>query len=146
MALLTLVPDALAARGFRFTFAGPNKGEECAGCPFQKLCFGLDPGRTYKVTSVRDVAHPCALHDTGKARVVVVEEVPFQATIERHHLRGTAAPWTAPNCRRPSCKNWALCHPVGHTAGGRHAITAQKGAVECPVGFDLERVDLKPMD
>lgn len=145
MARLTLVPDALAARGFSFTFAGPNKGEECAGCPFQKLCFGLDPGRSYKVTQVREVAHPCALHDSGKARVVLVEEIPFQATIERHHLRGTAAPWTAPNCRRPSCKNWALCHPVGHTAGARHAITAQHGKVECPVGFDLEKVDLKPM-
>ena len=145
MALLTLVPDALAARGFRFTFAGPNTGEECAGCPFQKLCFGLTPGRSYAVKSVRQVAHPCALHDTGKARVVVVEEVAFPATLERHHLRGTAAPWTAPACGRPSCANWALCHPVGHTAGARHAITAQHGAVECPVGFDLERVDLKPM-
>lgn len=146
MALLTLVPDALAARGYRFTFVGPNLGEECAGCPFQKLCFGLEPGRTYEVKGVRPVAHPCNLHDTGKARVVTVEEVAFPATLERRHLRGTAAPWTAPDCRRPSCKNWALCHPVGHTAGARHAITAQHGAVECPVGFDLERVDLKPMD
>ena len=145
MALLTLVPDALAARGYRFTFAGPNLGEECAGCPFQKLCFGLEPGRSYEVKSVRSVAHPCALHDSGKARVVVVEERPFAATIERHHLRGTAAPWTAPPCRKPSCKNWALCHPVGHTPGARHAIVEQKGAVECPAGYDLERVELRPM-
>jgi uncharacterized protein (UPF0179 family) len=143
---LTLVPDALAAPGFRFTFAGPNLGEECTGCPFQKLCFGLKPGHSYVVKSVRPVAHPCALHDTGKARAVVVEETSFPATIERHHLRGTAAAWSAPDCRRPSCRNWALCHPVGHAEGARHAITAQKGAVECPAGFDLEKVDLKPMD
>jgi uncharacterized protein (UPF0179 family) len=146
VALLTLVPDALAAPGYRFTFAGPNLGEECAGCPFQKLCFGLKPGHSYVVKSVRPAVHPCGLHDTGKAHVVVVEESSFPATIERRHLRGTAAAWTAPDCRRPSCRNWALCHPVGHTAGARHAITAQKGAVECPVGFDLERVELKPMD
>jgi uncharacterized protein (UPF0179 family) len=146
MAPLTLVPAALAQRGYRFTFAGPNKGEECAGCPFQKLCFGLKPGHSYEVSALREVTHPCALHDEGRVRVAVVEEVTFAATLERRHLRGTAAPWTGPDCGRPSCGNWKLCHPVGHVAGARHAIVAQKGALECPAGFDLERVELKPMD
>lgn len=146
MAPLTLVPDALAAKGFRFTFTGPNKGEECKGCPFQKLCFGLQPGHSYEVKATRPATHPCALHEGGKVRAVEVAEVSFPASLERHHLRGTAAPWTAPDCGRPSCVNWALCHPVGHHSGARHAITAQKGALECPAGFDLERVELRPMD
>lgn len=145
MALLTLVPAALAQRGYRFTFAGPNKGGECDGCPFQKLCFGLDAGRTYQVTGMREVTHPCALHDEGKVRVALVEEVPFAASLERHHLRGTAAPWKGPDCGRPSCSNWKLCHPVGHTAGTRHQIVAQRGALVCPHGLDLEHVELKPM-
>ena len=143
---LTLVPSTLAAKGHRFTFAGPNKGIECAACPFTKLCFGLEPGRRYEVKQVREVQHPCELHDEGKVRVVVAEEVPFTATLERKHLRGTAAPWEGPDCKRPSCKNWALCHPVGPVAGARHAIVKQHGAVECPVGFDLEKVDLKKME
>lgn len=142
---LTLVPDGLAAKGFRFTFAGPDRAGDCAGCPFTKLCFGLQPGRTYEVRGLRDVRHPCRLHDGDRVRVVHAEEVPFPATLERRHLRGTAAPWTAPDCGRAHCANWALCHPVGHTAGARHAIVAQRGPVECPAGFDLERVDLKPM-
>jgi uncharacterized protein (UPF0179 family) len=142
---LTLVPVSLAEPGYRFTFAGPNKGEECVGCPFQKLCFGLKPGHSYKVASVREVTHACALHDGGRVRVVQAEDVPFAASLERHHLRGTAAPWTAPDCGKPSCANWKLCHPVGHAAGARHAIVAQKGALVCPAGFDLERVELKPM-
>ena len=148
MALLTLVPAALAEPGSRFTFVGPNAGPdaECKGCPFQKLCFGLQPGRTYEVATRRDVTHPCALHDEGKVRVVTVEEVPFAATLERHHLRGTAAPWAPPVCRKPSCANWALCNPVGHHEGTRHAIVKQAGKVECPAGFDLERVELTPMD
>lgn len=142
---LTLVPSTLAAKGYRFTFAGPNKGIECAACPFQKLCFGLDPGRRYEVKATRDLQHPCELHEEGKVRVVQVEEMPFTSTIERHHLRGTAAPWTPPDCKRPDCENWSLCHPVGHAVGARHAITDQQGAVECPAGFDLEKVDLKKM-
>lgn len=146
MALLTLVPEALAARGYRFTFAGPNAGGECAGCPVQKLCFALQPGHTYEVQAVRPARHPCGLHDEGKVRAVEVAEVPFTATVERRHLRGTAAHWAGPDCGRPSCANWALCHPVGHVAGAKHAIVAQKGPVECPAGFDLEKVDLKPME
>ena len=148
MALLTLVPAPLAEPGYRFTFAGPNvgPGAECAGCPFQRLCFGLQPGRSYLVKAVRPASHPCALHEEGKVRAVEVAEVPFAASLERRHLRGTAAPWSAPDCRKPSCANWALCHPKGHLVGARHAILAQKGALECPAGFDLERVELKPMD
>lgn len=142
---LTLVPDGLAARGFRFTFAGPGQAEECAGCPVRRLCLGLDPGRTYEVQALRDVRHPCALHEGGRVRVVQAEEAAFPATLERRHLRGTAAPWAPPDCGRPECPNWALCHPVGHSAGERHAIVAQQGAVECPAGFDLERVALRRM-
>lgn len=142
---LTLVPSTLAKKGYRFTFAGPNNGIECAACPYTRLCFGLEPGRAYQVKAVREVQHPCELHDEGKVRVVEAEEVPFTATIERRHLRGTAAPWTAPDCKRPSCANWALCHPVGPAAGARHAITRQHGAVACPAGFDLEKVDLRKM-
>ena len=146
MALLTLVPASLAEKGYRFTFAGPNAGEECVGCPFQKLCFGLQPGRSYVVKAVRPAAHPCGLHDEGRVRAVEVAEVPFAASLERRHLRGTAAPWAPPICRKPSCRNWSLCNPVGHAEGSRHAIVAQKGPLECPAGFDLERVELKRMD
>jgi len=142
---LTLVPSTLAKKGYRFTFAGPNKDIECAACPFQKLCFGLEPGRKYEVKATREMQHPCELHEEGKVRVVMAEEVPFTSTIERRHLRGTAAPWKAIDCGRPLCTNWALCHPVGNTAGARHAIVKQHGAVECPAGYDLEKVDLKKM-
>ena len=144
-ALLTLVPEAASAKGSRFTFVGPNKGEECAGCPYQKLCFGLQPGHTYEVAKARELTHPCALHDGGKVRVVQVEEVPFTATVERRHLRGTAAAWEWLGCRKPSCRNWGLCHPQGHTVDAKHAIVAQHGKVECPAGYDLEKVELKPM-
>lgn len=143
---LTLVPSTLAAKGYRFTFTGPNRDIECAACPFTKLCFGLEPGRRYEVKTVREVQHPCELHDEGRVRVVEAVEVPFATTIERRHLRGTAAHWTPIPCGKPECKNWGLCHPVGPTAGAGHAIVAQKGKLECPAGYDLERVELKKMD
>ncbi len=143
MAKLTLVPLA-AKKGSRFRFAGPNKGEECVGCPYQKLCFGLEPHHAYEVVALRDLTHPCNLHDGGRVRVAQVEEVPFRSSIETRHLRGTAAPWEAIPCGMPECPTYALCHPVG-TAPGRHQIVKAGAALPCPAGFELTRVELKPM-
>ena len=143
---LTLVPDTLARRGWGFTFAGANPGPECVGCPFQKLCFGLEPGHAYTVTSLRGVTHPCALHDGGKVHVVTVEETDFASSLETRLLRGTAATWSPIPCGRPDCGNYGLCHPVAATAGARHEVTRQEGNLPCPAGYELTKVRLKRMD
>ncbi|MEA3203107.1 MAG: uncharacterized protein QOI63_777 [Thermoplasmata archaeon] len=143
---LTLVPDTLARRGLGFTFVGANAGPECAGCPFQKLCFGLQPGHRYEVTALREVTHPCALHEGGRVRVAEVVDAPFASTVETRLLRGTAATWTPIPCGMPECPTWALCHPVGPLPGVRDQIVAEEGPVPCPAGFELTRVQLKPME
>ena len=144
---LTLVPDTLARRGWGFTFTGTaTPPEECRACPFQKLCLGLTPGRHYQVAALRDVTHPCALHDGARVRVVEASESAFPSTVETRLLRGTAATWSPIPCGRPDCANWALCHPVGPLPGVRNQIVAQQGAVACPAGFELTRVELRPME
>lgn len=143
---ITLVPESAATLGARFRFLGPNAGEECHGCPFQKLCFGLTPNRNYQVTALRQVSHPCGLHDGGKAHVVEVEEVGFPSSLETRHLRGTAATWSPVPCGRPDCRSYGLCHPVGAKAGTRHAIESNQGPLACPAGFDLVQVTLRPME
>jgi len=140
---LTLVPEGLAQPGFSFTFRGPNRGEECQGCPVQKLCFNLEPGLHYRVTAVRDVRHPCNLHDEGRVRVVQVEEAPFMTSLETKHLRGTAATWSPVPCGMPECPQNSLCHPVGPVAGARCEIVEDGGTMTCPAGFDIHRVALK---
>lgn len=152
---ITLVPEAYAKPGARFTFRGPNDGkavagtntgEECAACPFTKLCFGLVPGRTYEVSAKRGVTHPCELHEGGRVHVVTVEQTDMPSTVETRLLRGTAAHWTPIPCGRPDCANYALCHPVGPAPGAKYAITEQAGRLECPAGYELTRVRLKMMD
>ena len=150
MARLTLVPPSMAEPGRRFTFRGPNvppgnSGEECAACPFQKLCFGLDPGHSYQVKAARAVTHPCELHDGGKVQVVEVEEAPFESSLERRHLRGTAATWKPIACGKPECPSYGFCHPQGTVAGGRHQIVEAGEALECPAGFDLVKAKLRLM-
>lgn len=142
---LTLVPQAMARPGATFTFLGANAGAECDSCPFTRLCFGLTPGHSYRVTLARDVLHPCALHEGGKVRVVEVAPASFATSVESRLLRGTAATWSPIACRMPECANYALCHPVGHVPG-RHEIVAQEGRLECPASFELAKVRLKPLD
>ena len=142
---LTLVPDTLATVGHRFRFLGPNAGPECAGCPFQRICFGLEPGHAYEVRATREVTHPCALHDEGRVRVAEVEEVPVRTSLEARLLRGTAAPWVPMRCGRPDCPSYSLCHPVGALAGARHQIVANEGRLPCPAGYDLAKVSLRPL-
>ena len=141
---LTLVPEPLARAGAGFTFAGPNPGEECKGCPYQRLCFGLAPGHRYEVAKVRPVHHPCNLHEGGRVRVVEVEEAPFSTSLETRHLRGTAAPWAPVPCGMPECPSYSLCHPVGPRPG-KVEIVEDAGALPCPAGFELSRVRVRPM-
>ncbi len=124
---------------------GSNTGPECEGCPYQKICFGLQPGSTYQVTTVRDVVHPCALHDEGRVQVVMAEESDFATSIETKKLRGTATTWTPVPCGMPECPKYGFCHPLGPVGGRRYEVGADEGSMACPAGFELSRVRLKPM-
>lgn len=140
---LTLVPECNAAPGHAFHYLGPNAGEECQGCPFQRICFGLEPGRHYRVTAVRDVVHPCNLHADGRVRVVEVQPQPFETSLETKHLRGTAATWNPVPCGWPECANWKTCHPVGPPAGAKYAIQGVGQRLDCPAGYEVQRVRLE---
>ncbi len=138
---LTLVQLPLASPGARFRYMGPGQ-EECAGCPFQKLCFNLEPGQRYEVETVRPVQHPCNLHDEGKVQVVTVKPIGFSTSVESKKVRGTAITWEPIDCGYPECKNWKLCHP-GAPAGKRYAIEGETSKLDCPMGYDLQRVHFK---
>ncbi len=140
---LTLVPLDQAKPGARFWFNGPND-DECKGCPFQKLCFNLEIGQHYEVTEVRDLRHPCQLHDEGTVQVVKVKPIGFTSTVETKKLRGTAVTWTPIPCGFPECKNWSLCHPTGPQPGQRRAVVSEPEPLACPMHYDLQKVTFSP--
>ncbi len=142
---LTLVPRSNAIVGAGFTFVGPNAGEECRGCPLQKLCFNLKPGHHYRVAEVRELEHPCNLHDEGKVRVVRVEPGAIATSVESKRLRGTAVTWSPVDCGYPDCANWKLCHPTG-LADGKYAVEGDPEPLPCPMHYDLQRVSLGAVD
>ncbi len=140
---LTLVPEAAAKKGFVFTFLGANPGDECKDCPLQKLCFNLEAGRRYEVDEVRDLRHPCNLHDEGKVRVVKVKPAGVTTSVEAKRLRGTAVTWNPIDCGFPECANWKLCHPTGLAEGARYAVESEE-PLECPMHYQLRKVRFAP--
>ncbi len=73
MAKISLIGVDLAKEGMEFTFVTPLVG--CAECRIKNVCFNLDPGRTYRVTAVREKRNPCFVFNRDQVATVEVEEV-----------------------------------------------------------------------
>lgn len=138
---LTLIPNGLAKTGHQFQHYGDQNADECEGCPVRQLCFKIEPGH-YEVNEIRDVEHPCHLHE-GTMRVCTVEPVPVTSTILSKSLKGTAAEWAPIPCEYPECTNNALCHP--RIASGKMEILEEGKAVTCPMNYDIKQVTMKPI-
>src|SRR5881409_441650 len=54
---ITLVGERQAHAGHEFIYRGPQP--ECTPCKVRSACLNQDLGRRYRITRVRDVAHPC---------------------------------------------------------------------------------------
>ncbi|MGB1698118.1 MAG: UPF0179 family protein [Thermoplasmatota archaeon] len=137
---LTLVPTVLAKEGYRYTNHGDQNAEECDGCPVRTLCFKTPPGH-YEVDTVRDVKHPCKLHE-GTMQVCTVKEIPITTSLEAKHLKGTAANWAPIPCGYPECDRFQLCHP--QTPAGHMEIVSVGEAIPCPMRYDIKEVQLRP--
>ncbi|MEM3440514.1 MAG: UPF0179 family protein, partial [Candidatus Bathyarchaeia archaeon] len=113
---ITILGIGQAREGFRFIFEGSP--EPCRHCEFFNACSGrLEPGRIYKVISVKERNLPCRLHGGG-AKVVEVEESCIEASLERRlAVEGALISYNPIECGRENCGQKVLCRPLGLRAG-----------------------------
>lgn len=112
MATVTLLGTRLASRGTEFVYQGGADG--CAGCPYRDQCLNLTPGRTYRVTDVRENAQQleCAMHEDG-VRAVEVEPTEVRATVDtKASYAGSSTTLPGP-CPYVECPSHAYCEPPG---------------------------------
>ncbi len=103
---------------------------------------GLEPGRIYRVTSIRGKNLPCKLHGDG-AKVVEVEESDIEASLEsRLAVEGALISYRPMECERSDCEKRALCRPLGLRAGDRCKILCMREKLDCPIGLELRLVSL----
>ena len=141
--ILTLLPKNLAKPGFSFLAGEGDK--ECKECRFYKTCVeNLKPGRIYTVSSVRNIEHPCKIHDSG-VKIVEVNESKIEAAILKKYAIEGATSIFSFSCNE-RCQYHDLCVPDGIKIGDKFHIIAVNEKLECPLGNNILRITLKRKD
>ena len=138
MPLVTLIGEKLAKKEKEFTYLGPNN--ECRNCKLKTVCFNLKPGRTYKITNVRDKRHSCNVHE-GTATVVEVKEMPIIAAIDKKLSEGSESIIENKECKSIGCINYEFCNVVLQK-DKKYKITKIYESIECPIGYELQKAEL----
>jgi uncharacterized protein (UPF0179 family) len=137
----TLLYPGLAREGYRFIFVGPTS--QCEACRLQGVCLAnLEPGRLYEVVSVREVVHPCAVHD--EVVTVTVHEPDFSIAVRsRIAIPGSTLTWNGSDCQQWLCKHYSsLCRPEYLHEGDRLRIKEKNRSIDCPNGEELTEVEV----
>ncbi len=138
---LTLVGATQAKVGFKFIHYG--FAESCLSCQLRKVCIeNLEPGRIYEVVNVREMEHPCALHENG-VRAVEVVLSPVQTALEsKQAIKGATLTYKQVDCNL-ECSNVDLCKPTVLKSGDKCIVENVDGDIVCLIGKKLKIVLLR---
>ncbi|MDH4123851.1 MAG: UPF0179 family protein [Thermoplasmata archaeon] len=140
MATITLIGELLAKKGETFVYLGPLS--ECRDCKLKTVCFNLDVGKWYTISSVREIHHDCKIHENG-VRVVEAEPVGIPASVlSRYAIEGISISFEPNRCSYFSCENYRLCNPIGINSGGKYQVTTVFNEIECKNGQPMKKVFL----
>ena len=138
MPLVTLIGEKLAVEEKEFTYLGPNN--ECKNCKLKTVCFNLKPGRTYRITNVRDKRHNCNVHE-GTAVVVEVQETPLFLAINKNLSEGDKYKIENKKCKSIGCNNYKLCNVILQK-DKKYKIKKIYESIDCPLEYDLQKAEL----
>jgi len=142
---VTLIGIKLARLNQKFLFLGA--APDCANCTpsLKSVCIdNLEPGSLYIIVNIRNIHHPCKIHEGGVI-VVEVQKAPVTAAVEsKMAFEGATISYSLKNCKQTTCSNFKYCHPVGLTKSGKYKIRKVFGALEpCMKGHHLKLVELE---
>ena len=144
--ILTLIGVKLAKKNRKFIFSGALP--ECENCDpsLKSVCLNnLEKGRMYEIIDIRNIIHPCAVHEGG-VTVVEVQKAPIKTALDaRKVYEGTTISFQYLDCDETSCKNYIFCKPKGIKENVKYKITQIFGNLPhiCEKGKRLKLVELK---
>lgn len=139
MVLVTLVGEQLAVEGEEFVYLGANS--ECRNCQLKTVCFNLKPGRSYRITKLRDKYHDCNIHE-GKVIVVEVEELPLTVAVGSEPTEGATAIIEKKQCRNIGCESFKICTTTAFQNGKTYTVKKVYKKLSCPKNYQLYKVDV----
>ncbi len=141
--ILTLVGVKQAKKGAKFVHIGHAK--LCEDCELFKVCIGnLEPNRIYQIIDIRNIEHPCKIHEDG-VRVVEVEYSNIKAVLEaKQAIPGATITYSPIGCDFYHCPHIDICKPSGLFEGDKCIIEEVLEKIdECRAGKALRVVTLK---
>jgi uncharacterized protein (UPF0179 family) len=141
--ILTLIGVKQAKKGTKFVHIG--NAEICKDCELYKVCIGnLEPGRVYEIVDVRNIQHPCKIHEDG-VRVVEVTYSSIQVALEaKQAILGATITYSPIDCVFPDCPLIDACKPSSLFEGDKCIIENVLKKIDgCRAGKKLRVVNLK---
>jgi len=140
--VITLIGKKQAYKGYRFIYLGEN--EVCEDCEYRIVCHkNLEVSHIYEVKEVRNVSHPCKIHQEGVV-VVEVEEPPLKTALDsKKAIEGAVIQFKRIRCDEVSCENYNLCLGLGLFEKNKYRILNVGDKIKCHKGKDLVEVTLK---
>ena len=142
MAKISLIGLDLAKEGLEFTFVSPLVG--CAECRIKNVCFNLEPGKTYKVTKVRDKVNPCFVFNHDKVATIEVEEIDEVVNMQygKKVQEGSSVTLKSMNCDHITCPHIEKCNLMHMREGTRATIKSVDSKLDCPKGYNVRSVSV----
>ncbi len=137
---ISLIGQDLAKEGQEFIFTSPL--QVCSECRVKNVCFNLEPGRTYRISKVREKINPCIVFNGDKVKTIEVEEVPETLNLKAGPAlqEGSTITTKSLNCDNYVCPNIEKCNLIHLKEGRKATIDSLGEKLECPKGFDLRSV------
>ncbi|MBN1280204.1 MAG: UPF0179 family protein [Candidatus Thermoplasmatota archaeon] len=139
MVLVTLVGEQLAVEGGEFMYLGSNS--ECRNCQLKNICFNLKPGRSYRVTKVRDKHHDCTVHE-GSVVVVEVDELPLTVALPTTPQEGTSTTIEKKDCKNIGCESFDICANMVLQNGKTYTVKKVYEKMSCLKQYELYKIDV----
>lgn len=143
---VTLIGAKLAKQGLDFVYEGASC-PECENCKVRKACHNLQPGRRYRVATVRtNTRHDCPVHHEAVVAIDVVE-APVIALISADMAIANSKISYEFSCPRIECRSYRLCRPDGIIEGEKYVVGEVLGNAPdiCERGRALKLVELRPI-
>jgi len=139
----TLIGKALAQKGMKFLYVGDTI--ICKKCEYYKVCQeNLERNRVYEILRVKNIEHPCNLHE-GSVVLVEVKEADIEAIIPtRKAIEGGITEFEPIDYSLIKCKEYRhLCHPPGLFKGDKVQIVKVLEKINCNKDKSFSRVILR---
>ncbi len=139
MTNVTLVGEKHAKKGNKFIYRGSLS--ECRDCKVKTVCFNLEDGRKYEIKEVRQMHHPCKIHEGG-VRAVEYEKQPIEYAISADAAieKARVTLEVREPCTNRGCDYYKLCFPQGIKLASQYEIKTVSGTINCTEGKQLKEV------